>query len=96
MTTDLATLTTAAERWDGMAGESEKQETAYRRDVHGISMGTSWTGPSRSLRGDHGTAQHQPRSQGNRWHRRRNLHRPLQDQRPRACFPATLKTLGCR
>ncbi|MFJ8140411.1 hypothetical protein [Streptomyces sp. NPDC096013] len=46
MTTDLAALTTAAERWDGMAGEFEKQETAYRRDVHGISMGTSWTGLS--------------------------------------------------
>ncbi|MET7569701.1 hypothetical protein ABZT04_14540 [Streptomyces sp. NPDC005492] len=46
MTTDLATLTTAAERWDGMAGEFEKQETAYRRDVHGISMGTSWAGLS--------------------------------------------------
>ncbi|WP_406123199.1 hypothetical protein [Streptomyces sp. NBC_00989] len=46
MTTDLAALTTAAERWDGMAGEFEKQETAYRRDVHGISMSTSWTGLS--------------------------------------------------
>lgn len=46
MTTDLAALTTAAERWEGMAGEFEKQETAYRRDVHGISMGTSWTGLS--------------------------------------------------
>ncbi|MFD4558148.1 hypothetical protein ACFWP5_28165 [Streptomyces sp. NPDC058469] len=46
MTTDLAALTTAAERWDGMAGEFEKQETAYRRDVHGISMGTTWTGLS--------------------------------------------------
>lgn len=46
MTTDLAALTTAAERWDGMAGEFEKQEAAYRRDVHGISMGTSWTGLS--------------------------------------------------
>ncbi|MFJ9898704.1 hypothetical protein ACIQPR_35780 [Streptomyces sp. NPDC091280] len=46
MTTDLAVLTTAAERWDGMAGEFEKQETAYRRDVHGITMGTSWTGLS--------------------------------------------------
>ncbi|WP_405843158.1 hypothetical protein [Streptomyces sp. NBC_01518] len=46
MTTDLAALTTAAERWDGMAGEFEKQESAYRRDVHGISMGTSWTGLS--------------------------------------------------
>ncbi|MFI5877774.1 hypothetical protein [Streptomyces sp. NPDC051554] len=46
MTTDLAALTTAAERWDGMAGEFEKQEAAYRRDVHGISVGTSWTGLS--------------------------------------------------
>ena len=46
MTTDLAALTTAAERWDGMAGEFEKQETTYRRDVHGISMGTTWTGLS--------------------------------------------------
>ncbi|MEV0469419.1 hypothetical protein [Streptomyces prunicolor] len=46
MTTDLAALTTAAERWDGMAGEFEKQEAAYRRDVHGISMSTSWTGLS--------------------------------------------------
>ena len=46
MTTDLAALTTAAERWDGMAGEFEKQESAYRRDVHGISVGTSWTGLS--------------------------------------------------
>ncbi len=46
MTTDLARLNMAAERWDGMAGEFEKQETAYRRDVHGISMSTSWTGLS--------------------------------------------------
>jgi hypothetical protein len=46
MTTDLTALTTAAERWDGMAGEFEKQETAYRREVHGISMGASWTGLS--------------------------------------------------
>jgi hypothetical protein len=46
MTTDLAALTTAAERWDGMAGEFEKQETVYRRDVHGISLGTTWTGLS--------------------------------------------------
>ena len=46
MTTDLATLTTAAERWDGMAKEFQKQETAYRRDVHGITMGQSWAGLS--------------------------------------------------
>src|SRR5690242_6451422 len=46
MTTDLSTLTTAAERWDGMAKEFHKQETAYERDVHGISMGQTWTGLS--------------------------------------------------
>ncbi|MDG9716966.1 hypothetical protein [Streptomyces sp. DH24] len=46
MTTDLSTLTTAAEGWDDMAKEFAKQEKAYRRDVHGISMGTSWVGLS--------------------------------------------------
>ncbi|MFE3183295.1 hypothetical protein ACFXKR_20845 [Streptomyces violascens] len=46
MSTDLSKLTTAADRWDGMAGEFEKREKAYRRDVHGISMGDSWTGLS--------------------------------------------------
>ncbi|MFE2729538.1 hypothetical protein [Streptomyces sp. NPDC059349] len=46
MTTDLSTLTTAAERWDGMAEKFHKQETAYQRDVHGISMGQTWTGLS--------------------------------------------------
>ncbi|MFJ3210120.1 hypothetical protein [Streptomyces flaveolus] len=46
MTTDLGALTTAADRWDGMAGEFAKQEKAYSRDVHGISMGTAWVGLS--------------------------------------------------
>ncbi|MHC5903160.1 hypothetical protein ACVNF4_04490 [Streptomyces sp. S6] len=46
MTTDLAALTAAATRWDGMAAELNKQETAYSRDVHGISLGTSWLGLS--------------------------------------------------
>lgn len=46
MTTDLATLTTAADRWDGMAGEFLKQEKAYKRDVHGISVGQTWLGLS--------------------------------------------------
>ncbi|MGV9254566.1 hypothetical protein [Streptomyces sp. NPDC003697] len=46
MTTDLSTLTTAAERWDGMAKQFHKQEVAYKRDVHGISMGQAWTGLS--------------------------------------------------
>ncbi|MGV9695249.1 hypothetical protein ACWDTR_05800 [Streptomyces sp. NPDC003470] len=46
MTTDLGALTTAADRWDGMAGELAKQEKVYRRDVHGISMGTGWVGLS--------------------------------------------------
>ncbi|WP_079195077.1 DUF6571 family protein [Streptomyces sp. CB02400] len=46
MTTDLATLTTAADAWDHMAKEFGKQEKAYKRDVHGISMGPSWQGLS--------------------------------------------------
>ncbi|WP_328312835.1 hypothetical protein OG432_22970 [Streptomyces sp. NBC_00442] len=46
LTADLTTLTTAAERWDGMATEFHKQATAYRRDVHGISMGQTWSGLS--------------------------------------------------
>ncbi|WP_244315241.1 hypothetical protein [Streptomyces glaucescens] len=46
MTTDLSALTTAAKSWDGMAGEFAKQERAYERDVHGISMGTTWVGLS--------------------------------------------------
>ncbi|WP_344395206.1 hypothetical protein [Streptomyces vastus] len=46
MTTDLSTLTTAADSWDKMAGEFHKQEKAYKRDVHGISMGQTWMGLS--------------------------------------------------
>lgn len=50
MTTDLATLTTAADRWDGMAKEFGKRETDYKRDVHGITPGppstSTWTGLS--------------------------------------------------
>ncbi|MFE9495341.1 hypothetical protein [Streptomyces collinus] len=46
MSTDLAALTGAAERWDGMAAEFAKQETAYRRDVHGIAAAPSWSGMS--------------------------------------------------
>ncbi|MFC8415322.1 hypothetical protein [Streptomyces coelicoflavus] len=46
MTADLNALTSAADRWDAMAGEFAKQEKAYRRDVHGISVGTGWVGLS--------------------------------------------------
>ncbi|WP_163010765.1 hypothetical protein [Streptomyces dangxiongensis] len=46
MTTDLSALTTAAERWDGMAKEFNKQETAYRRDVYGITLSPGWSGLS--------------------------------------------------
>ncbi|WP_260462899.1 hypothetical protein [Streptomyces sp. TRM72054] len=46
MTTDLATLTAAADGWDDMAGEFDKQKQAYKRDVHGISMGQTWLGLS--------------------------------------------------
>lgn len=45
MTTDLSTLTTAAENWDKMAGDLHKVEVVYRRDVHGISLGGPlWNG----------------------------------------------------
>ncbi|MEU7055148.1 hypothetical protein [Streptomyces sp. NPDC046197] len=46
MSTDLCALTTAADRWDGMADEFERQEKAYRQHVHGIAMGPTWTGLS--------------------------------------------------
>ncbi|WP_233415103.1 hypothetical protein [Streptomyces sp. N35] len=44
MTTDLSTLTTAADKWDDMAGEFKKLETAYERDVSKILMGQTWQG----------------------------------------------------
>ncbi|MFE3515443.1 hypothetical protein [Streptomyces sp. NPDC059166] len=46
MTTDLSALTTTAARWQSMAGELAKQEAAYKRDVHGISLGPAWVGQS--------------------------------------------------
>jgi hypothetical protein len=46
MSADLSTLTTAADRWDGMAKKFAEQEKAYRRDIHGISMGPMWSGLS--------------------------------------------------
>ncbi|MGW4319471.1 hypothetical protein ACWEMW_09780 [Streptomyces sp. NPDC004684] len=42
MTADLAALTAAADRWDGMAGEFGKQETLCRGRVHGFVTGDSW------------------------------------------------------
>ncbi|NGO75147.1 hypothetical protein G6045_05540 [Streptomyces sp. YC504] len=44
MTTDLSTLTYAADKWDAMAGEFRKLKTAYERDVAKISLGQSWQG----------------------------------------------------
>lgn len=46
MTTDLSKLTTAATKWDDMAGEFKKLEEQYERDVHGISLGQTWLGVS--------------------------------------------------
>ncbi|WP_257033343.1 hypothetical protein [Streptomyces sp. Ag109_G2-15] len=46
MSTDLCALTSAAERWEGMAGEFAQQERAYHRDVYGITVGPAWTGMS--------------------------------------------------
>jgi hypothetical protein len=47
MTTNLSTLTTAADQWEHMATKKfHDLEGTYRRDVHGISMGSTWTGLS--------------------------------------------------
>ncbi|WP_158786373.1 hypothetical protein [Streptomyces sp. NRRL F-5065] len=51
MTTDLGALVAAADSWDDMAKELRKQEKAYKRDVHGISMGPSWLGISSEAAG---------------------------------------------
>lgn len=46
MSTDLAALTGAAERWEGMAGKFAEQERAYHRDVHRITTAPAWSGMS--------------------------------------------------
>ncbi|MBT2544568.1 hypothetical protein J7E99_28675 [Streptomyces sp. ISL-44] len=46
MTTDLGLLTTAAAKWDSMAGELKKVETRYGDTVQKISMGDGWSGVS--------------------------------------------------
>ncbi|MFI0807362.1 hypothetical protein [Streptomyces echinatus] len=46
LTTDLTTLTTAAQHWDDVAEGFQTQEKTYRRDVHGISLGPTWQGLS--------------------------------------------------
>ncbi|WP_432154076.1 hypothetical protein [Streptomyces tricolor] len=53
LTTDLSTLTAAADHWDDVAEDLHKQETAYRRDVHGISMGPSWQGLYTTVADEH-------------------------------------------
>ncbi|WP_206320899.1 hypothetical protein [Streptomyces zingiberis] len=45
ISTDLSKLTTAADRWDGMAEKFNAVERQYKRDVHGISLGGGpWIG----------------------------------------------------
>ncbi|MEU6216776.1 hypothetical protein ABZ845_04540 [Streptomyces sp. NPDC047022] len=46
MTTDLGKLTTAAATWDGMAKQFKDQETAYGKDVHGITLRPTFQGVS--------------------------------------------------
>ncbi|WP_405497156.1 hypothetical protein [Streptomyces sp. NBC_00096] len=46
MTTDLGLLTTAAGKWDSMAGELKKVETRYGDTVQKITMGPDWAGVS--------------------------------------------------
>ncbi|MDQ1007616.1 hypothetical protein QFZ82_002101 [Streptomyces sp. V4I23] len=46
MTTDLGLLTTAAAKWESMAGELKKVETRYGETVQKVSMGQNWAGLS--------------------------------------------------
>ncbi|WP_406409729.1 hypothetical protein OG923_13070 [Streptomyces halstedii] len=46
MTADLSVLTTAAGKWDDMAGEFHTCEGQYAREVHGITVGQTWIGQS--------------------------------------------------
>lgn len=44
MTTHLSSLTSAADKWDDMAGEFKKLEEVYERDVSKIASGQTWRG----------------------------------------------------
>ncbi|WHM37088.1 hypothetical protein [Streptomyces sp. BPTC-684] len=44
MKTDLSQLTTAATKWDDMAGELKKLEERYRTQVQNVSLDGTWTG----------------------------------------------------
>ncbi|WP_371654267.1 MULTISPECIES: hypothetical protein [unclassified Streptomyces] len=44
MKTDLSQLTTAATKWDDMAGELKKLEERYRTQVQSVSLDGTWTG----------------------------------------------------
>lgn len=46
MTTDLGLLSTAAGKWDSMAGELKKVETRYGESVQKITLGPNWSGAS--------------------------------------------------
>ncbi|WP_285535553.1 hypothetical protein [Streptomyces lavendulae] len=46
MTTDLGLLTSAAAKWEGMAGELKKVETRYGDTVQKITLGDNWSGVS--------------------------------------------------
>lgn len=46
MTTDLGLLTTAAAKWDSMAGELKKVEGRYGDTVQRVTLGGTWTGVS--------------------------------------------------
>lgn len=46
MTTDLSALTTAADKWTSMAGEFDKREKEYEKEVHGITLQPTWIGQS--------------------------------------------------
>ncbi|MCX5382642.1 hypothetical protein [Streptomyces sp. NBC_00083] len=46
LATDLTTLTTAAAKWDEMAGQFKEHETLYHDKVHTVSLPARWVGES--------------------------------------------------
>ncbi|MFE3829056.1 hypothetical protein [Streptomyces sp. NPDC059092] len=49
MTTDFALLTTAAGKWDDMAGEFKKVEDRYKDSVQSVTMSPNWLGTSATV-----------------------------------------------
>ncbi|MFE3738104.1 hypothetical protein [Streptomyces sp. NPDC059134] len=48
LTTDLSKLTTAADKWQSMAGEFKKVDDRYEEAVQKVTNGPAWSGASAS------------------------------------------------